>query len=54
MIKVGVNRENLEIPQINPPRQYTVGVEANNLVQLTEAGKLPAVDGSLITNLLSN
>jgi len=32
---------------------YTVGTAANNLVQLTSAGKLPAVDGSLLTNLPS-
>ncbi len=30
-----------------------VGVAANNLVQLTAAAKLPAVDGSLLTNLPS-
>ena len=29
----------------------TVGTGANNLVQLTAASKLPAVDGSLLTNL---
>ena len=33
---------------------YTVGTSANNLVQLTNAGKLPAVDGSLLTNLPFN
>jgi len=32
---------------------YTVGTSANNLVQLTAAAKLPAVDGSLLTNLPS-
>lgn len=31
----------------------TVGTGANNLVQLTAASKLPAVDGSLLTNLPS-
>lgn len=30
---------------------YTVGVAANNLVQLDGAAKLPAVDGSQLTNL---
>jgi len=29
-----------------------VGVSANNIVQLTAAAKLPAVDGSLLTNLV--
>lgn len=33
------------------PFNYTVGTSANNLVQLTAAAKLPAVDGSLLTNL---
>jgi hypothetical protein len=33
---------------------YTVGTAANNLVQLTSGGKLPAVDGSLLTNLPSS
>ena len=32
---------------------YTVGVAANNLVQLNSSAKLPAVDGSLLTNLPS-
>ena len=31
----------------------TVGTSANNLVQLTSAGKLPAVDGSLLTGITS-
>lgn len=30
---------------------YTVGTAANNLVQMTAADKLPAVDGSLLTSL---
>ena len=30
------------------------GIAANNLVQLTSAGKLPAVDGSLLTGVLAN
>ncbi len=30
---------------------YTVGTAANNLVQMTAATKLPAVDGSSLTNL---
>ncbi|MGD0216321.1 MAG: tail fiber protein [Desulfobaccales bacterium] len=30
---------------------YTVGTTANNLVQLNSSGQLPAVDGSLLTNL---
>jgi hypothetical protein len=33
---------------------YTVGTAANNLVQLTSGAKLPAVDGSLLTNLPSS
>jgi len=32
---------------------YTVGIAANNLVQLNGSAKLPAVDGSLLTNLPS-
>jgi hypothetical protein len=32
---------------------YTVGTSANNLVQLNSSGKLPAVDGSLLTGLSS-
>lgn len=31
---------------------YTVGTAANNLVQMTAATKLPAVDGSLLTGLV--
>jgi len=31
---------------------YTVGTGANNLVQLTAAGKYPAIDGSLITGIV--
>jgi hypothetical protein len=30
---------------------YTVGTSANNLVQLNSSAKLPAIDGSLLTNL---
>lgn len=30
-----------------------VGTEANNLVQLTGSGRLPAVDGSQLTNLIN-
>lgn len=33
------------------PSWLTVGTSASNLVQLTAAAKLPAVDGSLVTNL---
>jgi len=32
---------------------YTVGTGANNLVQLDSSGKLPAVDGSQLTNISS-
>jgi len=32
---------------------YTVGTAANNLVQLNGSGQLPALDGSLLTNLPS-
>ena len=32
----------------------TLGTSANNVVQLTAAAKLPAVDGSLLTNVTDN
>ena len=34
--------------------QGTLGTAANNVVQLTAAAKLPAVDGSLLTNVSDN
>jgi hypothetical protein len=46
------------VPQWNGPNSLTlkaglvVGTAANNLVQMTAAAKLPAVDGSLLTGVL--
>jgi hypothetical protein len=46
----------VEVPTltgVNSASVLRVGTSANNLVQLTSAGKLPAVDGSLLTGLSS-
>ncbi|NDB61471.1 hypothetical protein EB001_23980, partial [bacterium] len=51
-INIAVNSiANTKISGLGTAATLNVGTSANNIVQLTAASKLPAVDGSLLTSL---
>lgn len=53
-LAVGSNNTLLGVSGGSLDYNFTVGTSNNNLVQLTSTGKLPAVDGSQLTNLPSS